>query len=64
MIELPFDLQVMDSRMDSGMDIPEYTVASKTFDPMRPLLPEEVCWILDRLTAAEVPNGYSLKPAF
>jgi Mak10 subunit, NatC N(alpha)-terminal acetyltransferase len=46
--------------MDSGMDIPEYTAASKNFNPMRPLSPEEVCWILDRLTAAEVTNGRSL----
>ena len=54
----------MDPRMDSGMDIPEYTIASKSFNPMRPLLPEEVCWILDRLTAAEVPNNCCLNSAF
>jgi hypothetical protein len=62
-IERPLTPQVMDSRMDSGMDIPEYTIASKNFNPMRPLLPEEVCWILDRLTAAEVRNGRSLNAA-
>lgn len=53
----------MDSRMDSGMDIHEYTIASKSFNPMRPLLPEEVCWILDRLTAAEVSNERSFNSA-
>lgn len=24
------------------------------FDPLAPLLPEEVCWILDRATSCEV----------
>ena len=39
----------MDPRMDTGM-----TDLSPPFDPNRPLLPAEVCWILDRSFACEV----------
>lgn len=40
--------------MDSGMTLEE-DVWSK-FDPLTPLLPEELCWMLDRTFACEV-NG-------
>ena len=42
----------MDPRMDSGMERPEYP--NGNFDPYALLLPEEVCWIIDRTFAAEV----------
>lgn len=38
--------------MDSGVARPEY--AKGVFDPYASLLPEEVCWIIDRTFAAEV----------
>lgn len=46
----------MDPRMDSGASLPSSTSAADepVFDPQRPLLPEEVCWILDRAMACEV----------
>jgi hypothetical protein len=45
-------LKVMDPRMDSGVERPEYP--RRQFDPYILLLPEEVCWIMDRMFAAEV----------
>ena len=39
--------------MDSGAPRPE-TAHLPTFNPFMPLLPEEVCWILDRTFACEV----------
>jgi N-alpha-acetyltransferase 35, NatC auxiliary subunit len=42
----------MDPRMDSGIERQEYPKG--TFNPYAPLLPEEVCWIIDRTFAAEV----------
>jgi N-alpha-acetyltransferase 35, NatC auxiliary subunit len=41
--------QIMDPRMDSGMTEPP-----SPFNPNQPLLPAEVCWILDRSFACEV----------
>lgn len=38
--------------MDSGFPRPEFP--KKAFDPLRLLLPEEICWIMDRMFAAEV----------
>lgn len=45
-------IEVMDPRMDSGVERPEYPKGS--FDPYSLLLPEEVCWIIDRTFAAEM----------
>ena len=39
--------------MDSGAALPGEKSHSE-FDPFVPLLPEEVCWILDRALACEV----------
>lgn len=44
----------MDPRMDSGVALPQTSTPSPTFDPMEPLLPSEICWILDRAFACEV----------
>jgi hypothetical protein len=38
--------------MDSGVARPGFP--RKAFDPLRLLLPEEICWIMDRMCAAEV----------
>ena len=38
--------------MDSGMVLEE--AQRPSFDPLAPLLPEEVCWILDRSISCEV----------
>ena len=38
--------------MDSGVE--RETYPRKRFDPYQTLLPEEVCWIIDRMFAAEV----------
>ncbi|GJJ11840.1 hypothetical protein Clacol_006078 [Clathrus columnatus] len=50
-------IEIMDDRMDSGR-LPE----APPFDPNTSLLPEEVCWILDRTFAAELQwhNGFPL----
>lgn len=45
----------MDPRMDSGAAREDYPKVS--FDPSSRLLPEEVCWIIDRLFAAEVSSA-------
>ncbi|KAF9511193.1 hypothetical protein BS47DRAFT_1197815 [Hydnum rufescens UP504] len=46
-------IEIMDPRLDSGLaqSLDEKPTAS--FDPYFPLLPEEVCWILDRAFATE-----------
>lgn len=44
--------------MDSGMALEQDVVVN--FDPLAPLLPEELCWILDRMFAAEVNRTRSL----
>lgn len=51
---------VGDPRMDSGVQMPDTN--QDLFDPTAPLLPEEVCWILDRALACEVrPRPSSLE---
>lgn len=53
--------------MDSGVVRTEFS--RNQFDPLAPLLPEEVCWIMDRMFAAEVIdspllfNFAALKPS-
>lgn len=44
--------QIGEPRMDTGMIVPEDN--EPEFDPTIPLLPEEVCWIIDRSFACEV----------
>lgn len=39
--------------MDSGAEVPGET-SNVAFDPLTPLIPEEVCWIMDRVFACEV----------
>jgi len=45
-------LEIGEPRMDSGMILEE--AQRPPFDPLAPLLPEEVCWILDRATSCEM----------
>jgi len=48
--------------MDSGLVLEE--AQRPPFDPLTPLLPEEVCWILDRSISCEVNNfAGSFSPA-
>ncbi|KAI0648442.1 Mak10-domain-containing protein [Trametes meyenii] len=44
--------EIGEPRLDSGMIIEEQR--RPPFDPLTPLLPEEVCWILDRSFACEM----------
>ncbi|OCB91093.1 hypothetical protein A7U60_g1658 [Sanghuangporus baumii] len=46
-------VEIGDPRMDSGAPLPE-SQRQPDFDPLTPLLPEEVCWILDRSMACEM----------
>lgn len=43
----------MDPRMDSGLT-PSDTEGIQPFDPLMELLPQEICWILDKALACEV----------
>jgi hypothetical protein len=45
--------QIGEVRMDSGVLAPANPDAP-AFDPLAPLLPDEVCWLLDRSFACEV----------
>jgi len=45
-------LEIGEPRMDSGMVLEE--AQRPPFDPLAPLLPEEVCWILDRSISCEM----------
>jgi hypothetical protein len=42
----------MDPRMDSG--VANQDKDDQGFDPLRELLPEEVCWLLDMAISCEV----------
>ena len=44
--------QIGEPRLDSGIIVQEQL--RPPFNPFAPLLPEEVCWILDRAVAYEV----------
>lgn len=46
--------QIGEPRLDSGY-IPPGDIKPK-FDPLAPLLPEELCWIIDRAFFYEVPS--------
>ena len=45
-------LQIGEASLDTGFITKDQ--AQSPFDPLTPLLPEEVCWILDRAMAYEV----------
>ncbi|TFK45527.1 hypothetical protein OE88DRAFT_1784499, partial [Heliocybe sulcata] len=45
-------IEIGEPRMDSGM-IPE-AAERPEFQPLTPLLPEEVCWVMDRILACEM----------
>jgi len=48
-------LQIGEPRLDTGYVDPDVDQEkAEAFDPVQPLLPEEVCWILDRALAYEV----------
>jgi N-alpha-acetyltransferase 35, NatC auxiliary subunit len=49
--------------MDSGLVL-EDEARRPQFNPLTPLLPEEVCYILDRVIACEVRTYQWLSPAF
>ena len=51
--------QIGDPRMDSGATLPAEE-QRPPFDPLTPLLPEEICWILDRILACEVSRPREL----
>ncbi|CED82827.1 Glucose-repressible protein and related proteins [Phaffia rhodozyma] len=46
-------IEIMDPRMDTGVEFPEET-AREDYDPFAPLLPEEIAWILERVLACEM----------
>ncbi|KAF8872660.1 Mak10 subunit, NatC N-terminal acetyltransferase-domain-containing protein [Gymnopilus junonius] len=45
-------IEIGEPRLDSGIIVQEQI--RPTFDPLAPLLPEELCWILDRALAYEM----------
>ncbi|KAH9483568.1 N-alpha-acetyltransferase 35, NatC auxiliary subunit [Psilocybe cubensis] len=45
-------LEIGEPRLDSGLVVQEQL--RPPFDPLKPLLPEEVCWILDKALAFEL----------
>ncbi|KAJ3997460.1 Mak10 subunit, NatC N-terminal acetyltransferase-domain-containing protein [Lentinula boryana] len=44
-------IEIGDPRLDTGMQLE--AVERPEFDPLNPLLPEEICWIIDRSMAYE-----------
>ncbi|KAF8548370.1 hypothetical protein OG21DRAFT_1471303 [Imleria badia] len=52
--------EIGEPRFDSGLALMDQT--RPLFDPLEPLLPEEVCWIIDRAVACEMEwhTGYTL----
>ncbi|PCH38539.1 Mak10-domain-containing protein [Wolfiporia cocos MD-104 SS10] len=52
--------EIGEPRMDSGMVLEDQR--TPRFDPLAPLLPQEVCWIIDRMFACEMEwhSGNSL----
>ncbi|KAJ4475557.1 Mak10 subunit, NatC N-terminal acetyltransferase-domain-containing protein [Lentinula aciculospora] len=44
-------IEIGDPRLDTGMELE--TTERLQFDPLTPLLPEEICWIIDRSMAYE-----------
>ena len=46
-------MQIGEPRLDSGLELPEQT-SRPPFDPLAPLLPEELCWMFDTALAYQV----------
>ena len=46
------EVKIGEPRMDSGMTIE--SERRPPFNPLEPMLPQEICWILDRAFACEV----------
>ncbi|KAL1746476.1 Mak10 subunit, NatC N-terminal acetyltransferase-domain-containing protein [Schizophyllum fasciatum] len=46
-------VEIGEPRLDSGLGLPEQT-SRPPFDPLAPLLPEELCWIFDTALAYQV----------
>lgn len=44
----------MDPKMDSGFMLPEKDALVDNFDPLNPLLPEEIIGIMDQMLCYEV----------
>ncbi|KAI9669997.1 MAG: hypothetical protein M1831_007033 [Alyxoria varia] len=61
LFESVYGLEMMDPKMDSGYVAPGESVESG-FDTSKPLLPEEVLWIIDQLISCEMAwlRGWSL----
>ncbi|KAF9064633.1 Mak10 subunit, NatC N-terminal acetyltransferase-domain-containing protein [Rhodocollybia butyracea] len=45
-------IEIGEPRLDTGMQME--TVARPEFDPLTPLLPQEICWIIDQSLAYEI----------
>ncbi|KZV60520.1 hypothetical protein PENSPDRAFT_671604, partial [Peniophora sp. CONT] len=54
-------IEIGDSRMDTGVILPAQ-LERPTYNPTAPLLPSELCWLLDRSFAAEMQwhKGHTL----
>ena len=50
----------MDPKMDSGFMMPEKDAVIDNFDPLTPMLPEEIIGIMDQLLCYEVSTVLSL----
>ncbi|KAI4518159.1 hypothetical protein K525DRAFT_288711 [Schizophyllum commune Loenen D] len=46
-------VEIGEPRLDSGLELPEQT-SRPPFDPLAPLLPEELCWMFDTALAYQV----------
>ncbi|KAL1306490.1 hypothetical protein AAFC00_005185 [Neodothiora populina] len=55
-------LEIMDPKMDSGFMMPEKDAAVDNFDPLTPMLPEEILGIMDQMLCYEMAwhDGYPL----
>lgn len=47
----------MDPKMDSGFMMPEKDAIVDNFDPLKPMLPEEVIGIMDQMLCYEVKSS-------
>lgn len=55
------EVQIGEPRLDTGLIIQEQV--RPPFNPSQPLLPEEICWILDRALAFEVSVEIVIAPS-
>ncbi|KAF5367224.1 hypothetical protein D9757_012228 [Collybiopsis confluens] len=47
-------IEIGEPRLDTGMQLENNSTPKDTFDPLTALLPEEICWIIDRSMAYEM----------